>query len=95
MIPFVTNAYAAVDATALGRALDPIIYNVVNPIIELMFAVGVVVFAYGIFEMVIRGGDASAREKGSQHVLYGVIGMFIMMAAWGIVYVIANTVKAF
>ncbi len=86
-------AYAALDANAFGKVVDPIIQHVVNPIVMLVFAVALLVFAYGIIEMVAKGGDATAREAGKQHMMYGIIGIFIMMSAWGIIYLIANTIK--
>ncbi len=58
-----------------------------------MFAIAIVVFAYGVFQ-VVWGGEES-REKGKKSMLFGVIGMFIMMSAWGIIYLVANTVKSF
>lgn len=89
---FVKNAYASNAADALGRALEPILVNIVNPIVMLMFAVGVVVFVFGIIEMLMSGGDADARSKGKLHMVGGVIGMFIMLSAWGIINLVANTV---
>ncbi|MBU6426987.1 hypothetical protein KGQ27_01980 [Patescibacteria group bacterium] len=91
---FVPRANAAVDAAAFGKVLDPVITNIVNPIIELLFAVGIFVFAFGIVEMIAHGDDSTAREKGRWHMLYGAIGMFIMLSAWGIIHLIANTVKS-
>jgi hypothetical protein len=83
------------DTSAFGRILDPIISNVVNPIVMLMFAIGLLVFAYGVFEMIWKGGDADARSKGKMHMLGGVIGMFVMLSAWGLINLVANTVKSF
>lgn len=93
MIPFVAKVYAAVDGEALGRVLNPVITHVVNPVIELMFAVAVVVFAYGVFQAVYNKADAEAHTKGRNSMWMGVIGMFIMLSAWGIIYLIGNTVK--
>jgi hypothetical protein len=60
-----------------------------------MFAVGLVVFAFGVFEMIWNGGDAEARSKGKMHMLGGVIGMFVMLSAWGLIYLVSNTLKTF
>lgn len=95
MIPFVSKVYAAVDGDAFGKVLNPIISNIVNPVIELMFAVAVVVFTYGVFQMIWNKTDADAHTKGRNSMWGGVIGMFIMLSAWGIIYLIANTVKGF
>jgi alcohol dehydrogenase class IV len=89
---FVPHAHAASTADAFGRAIEPIVVNIVNPIVMLMFAVAVVVFVYGIVEMVSHGGDPDARTKGRNHMLGGVVGMFIMLSAWGIIHLVANTV---
>lgn len=93
-ISFVNQVYAAVDGDALGNVLNPIIIHIVNPVIELMFAVAVVVFAYGVFQMIWNKTDAEAHTKGKNSILGGIIGMFIMLSAWGIINIVANTVKS-
>ena len=86
-------AFAKVDAVAFGSVLNPIISNIINPVVELMFAVAIVVFVYGVFQ-VVWGGE-EARKKGKASMWGGLIGMFIMMSAWGIIYLVSNTVKSF
>lgn len=86
---------AANTVDAFGSAIEPILNNIINPIIELMFALAIVVFAYGIFEMLSKGGDPEARSKGKMHMVGGVIGMFIMVSAWGIINIISATVFQF
>ncbi len=51
------------------------------------------VFVFGIVEFLweIQGGEATSKEKGKQHMLWGIIGMFIMVAAYTIVHIVANT----
>ncbi len=92
---FVTQAWAQTDASKLGQFLDPIMKNIVNPLVLLVFTIAIIVFAYGIFEMVWKGGDASAREQGRNHMLGGLIGMFVMLSAWGLIYLVSNTIKSF
>jgi uncharacterized membrane protein len=87
-------AEAQVNATTFGNAINPIITNIVYPAIELMFAVAILVFAYGIVEMIIHGEDAEARSQGRRSMLGGLIGIFIMVSAWGIVYMISQTVSS-
>ena len=89
-IPF---AEAAVDMTAFGKVIDPIIVNIVYPLIGLLFGATVIVFVYGVLQLVIHGDEAEARKKGIMTITYGSIGIFIMVSAWGIIYLISNTVK--
>ncbi len=90
IIPY---AYAAVDAVSFGKVVDPIVDNIVLPIIKLLFGIAVLVFAYGIAKMIIKADDAEAREHGKNSMIYGIVGIFIMISAWGIVYLVANTIK--
>jgi len=93
MLSLVPYVQAQVDATAFGNVVNPIITNIVDPVIELMAAVGILVFVFGVVEMIINANDPDARGKGQQHMLYGFIGMVIMLSAWGIIYIISNTIK--
>lgn len=92
---FVVNrALAASNAEAFGNAISPLMVHIVNPIIEVLFAVAFVVFAYGVLHLVFGEPDSDARTKGKLSAIYGVIGMFIMIAAWGIINLISASVKA-
>lgn len=88
----ISHANAAVDATKLGNVLNPIIVNIVYPVIALVFGLAILLFVYGIIQMIINGNDPEARKKGQGMILYGSIGMFIMVSAWGIIYLVSNTV---
>ncbi len=90
---FATTVYARVDASAFGNVVNPIINNIVNPLVKLMFAVAIVVFIFGVLQLV--WGDEEARKKGKMSIVGGLIGMFIMLSAWGIIYLVANTVAQF
>ena len=88
-------AHAAVSATQLGNVIDPILNVIVYPIIKLLLGIAVVVFVWGIIKMIRDAEDAEARKTARIHMLYGIIGFVIMLSAWAIIAVIANTVKGF
>ena len=67
---------------------------VFNPIISLLFGVALIVFLWGVAEYFWQAGSEAARQKGSQHMIYGVLGMFIMFAAFAILRIIAGTIGA-
>lgn len=56
-----------------------------------MFAVALLVFVYGIFEFISSETADGKRDQGKKKILYGVIGMFIMFSAYGIIRLILNT----
>jgi large-conductance mechanosensitive channel len=88
----ISIAYAAVDATAFGNIVNPIIKNIVYPVIGIVFGLAVLLFVYGVLQMVFWGEDAKARENGKNTIIWGSIGMAIMVSAWGIIYFVSNTV---
>ena len=90
LIPY---AHAAVDMTAFGKVVNPIISNIVYPLIELMFGVAVLMFVWGVMQMIISGDDEDARKKSKSTILWGSVGLVIMVSAWGIIYLVSNTVK--
>ena len=68
--------------------------NILNPLIELLFAAALIYFLFGVMEYV-RGADSdSARAEGSRHILWGLIGMLIMIGAFSIVNLIGQTIGA-
>ena len=85
-------AKAAVDTTAFGNLINPIIKNIVYPVIGLLFGLAVLLFVYGVFQMIFWGEDAKARENGKATIIWGTVGMAIMVSAWGLIYFISNTV---
>jgi hypothetical protein len=65
-----------------------------NPVLALVFAAGLLWFAIGIVAYLIglSRGDLDAREWGRRHLLYGLIGLFVMFTSWSLLTLIAKTV---
>ncbi len=71
--------------------LDKIQTEILNPLIQLLFVVATVIFLWGVIQYVIGSrGDDKQLEKGKQVMLWGIIGMFIMVSAWGIIKLLCN-----
>lgn len=84
-------AYAAASDVARGflaKFNDAILY----PLITLMMTVALVVFLWGCFEFIQNADNASARTKGRKHILWGIVGMLVMVSAYAILNVAAGTV---
>lgn len=93
LVPRLREVHAAVDSAAFGKVVNPVITEIIYPIIYVVFGLAVLVFAYGIIEMIIKGNDPGARKTGQTHMLFGAIGMFIMVSAWGLIYLVSDTLK--
>lgn len=66
---------------------DAILY----PLITLMMAVALLVFLWGCFEFIMAAGDPGARSTGKKHILWGIVGMVIMVSAYGILSIAVGT----
>jgi len=50
----------------------------------------IAVFLWGVFKFIANADNEDEREKGKQHLTWGIIGLFIMFAVWGIIAIIRN-----
>ncbi len=73
--------------------VSKIVSAVVMPILTVVFLLAIVLFVWGAAGLIINKDDSAEKRRDSQrHILYGVIGMFIMIAAYGIIRFVANTI---
>lgn len=59
-------------------------------ILPLIFSIGFIVFMYGVIRYVIAG-DSKEKEEGKKFLMWGLIGLFVMVSIWGIVGLVSNT----
>ena len=71
--------------------LDRFIDAILNPLILLIFSVGFLVFLWGLVQFLRSGANPDDKNGGKEHMIWGVIGMFIMIAAQGFISLIQNT----
>lgn len=65
---------------------------ILNPLITLLFAVALGYFLFGLLRFIQNQDDANAQEEGKRHMVWGVIGIFLMVAVYGILNLIGTTV---
>ncbi len=81
----------------MGQLVQALNNVIINPLLILLFAGGLAVFVYGVAEFFFKfniQGDEHAKEDGKSHMLWGIVGMFVMASALGIIAVIQNTVNS-
>ena len=73
------------------KALNRVI---INPLIALIFAAGLLVFMWGMVQfMAGLNGEGEGAQDGKRHMLWGIIGMFIMVAAFAFIKIISSTLN--
>ena len=64
---------------------------IINPLIILLFALALAYFLYGVFEFIANQDNDEKKTSGKSHMLWGIIGITIMMGVWAILGIILNT----
>ncbi|MDD5032782.1 MAG: hypothetical protein PHC85_01545 [Candidatus Pacebacteria bacterium] len=80
-------AFAASDLESILDTLK----SLANGIIPLFMLLAVAVFLWGIVKYVTAGGDEANEKKARGLIIYGLIGIFVMVAFWGIIQIFADT----
>ena len=84
---FTPIAYASVDVFV--RKVNTYL---VNPFIVFLITLAVVYFLYGVFQYLSNTDEADARAKGRDHMIWGSIGLFIMVSVFLLMRIILGTI---
>lgn len=66
---------------------------ILTPIAYLLFAGATGYFLFGLMKFILNQDNDTAQTEGKQHMLWGVIGIAIMVSVWGILNLINESVK--
>lgn len=86
--PLAAGAFTATDL------LNNISTFVINPIIYLLFTAAFAVFLWGLVQFASNLASEEARAEGVKHIIWGIVGMVIMLGVTGILNIINNTVQS-
>lgn len=78
-------------SSEIKQLISNINTQIIKPIILLLFVLALVLFFWGLADF-IRGGDnEEAKKTGREHMMWGIVGIFIMVGAWGIILIVLKT----
>lgn len=79
--------------------LNNIVAYIVNPVIRVLFGAAFVLFLWGLLQFMWnlenvgdKEGKGNKRKEGMEHLKWGLVGMFIMIAVGGIINLVISTV---
>lgn len=70
--------------------LQKIIVQIINPVIVILVTLALVVFIWGIVQMIYGANNEEKRTQGKKHLLWGLVGLFIMLTVKGLLSLIQN-----
>jgi high-affinity Fe2+/Pb2+ permease len=88
MIPVASaQDYTVAAASFVDRINNAIIF----PLVSLMLGVAVLVFVWGGYQYLLNADNATARSEGQKHMLFGIIGIVVMISAFTILTIAVRT----
>ena len=64
--------------------------SILSSILPILIALGVVYFVWGVITYVISS-DEEAKKAGRDRIIYGIIGLAVIIGLWGLVKILGNT----
>jgi TRAP-type C4-dicarboxylate transport system permease small subunit len=82
------NQIAVREAQGFVEKLNEVI---LFPFVYLLMAVAFLIFIWGTAQYFLNANNESEQEKGKKHMLWGIVGLIIMVSAWSILGIVAGT----
>lgn len=88
-ICLIGNCSNAGNGTISGELM--VVYNIIQMLIIMSIGLAILFFLYGVLAYVTAGDSEEKRKKGRDRMIYGIIGIFVMVSVWGLVNILINT----
>lgn len=90
LVAFAASCTPGLEASGTIQGIICKIGNILDTLIPILVVLGVVYFIWGVVSYVI-GDDEEAKKKGRDRMIYGIIGLVVIVAMWGLVGIVINT----
>lgn len=71
--------------------LDKMITLIIDPALRVVFTLGLFLFLWGVVEFLYKLSKGEVSSEGKNHMIWGLVGMLIMVSVYGIIALIVNT----
>lgn len=68
------------------------IKDIINIVMPLIIIIAVVIVIWGAVQIILGAGSEESRASGRSKILWGLIGVFLALAAWALVSIVVNAV---
>jgi len=89
VLPLVALAQAYTPANGIG-GLITLLGSLLQAALPVLISLAVVWFVWNVFRYVIAGSDEE-KTKARVNMIWGIVGIFVMVSIWGLVSILANT----
>ncbi|MBI4087772.1 hypothetical protein HY418_00090 [Candidatus Kaiserbacteria bacterium] len=75
----------------ISDVMNRFVTYIIDPAILVVFSLGFFLFVYGLVEFLWKLNEGGDNKEGKQHMIWGIIGMLIMVSVYGILSLVTNT----
>ena len=83
-------AFAASRPGTLVELINRFI-EIFRALIPLLFGIALIGFLWGVAQFILNADNEEKRREGKKIMVWGIIGLFVMVSVWGLVAVIGGT----
>lgn len=65
--------------------------EILNALVPLLFGLALIGFLWGVAQFILQADNEEKRKEGRQIMIWGLVGLFVMTAVWGIVLLLGGT----
>lgn len=89
ILAFAQNTSPCAGLDGIGGLVCKI-HQILNSVLPVLVALGVVYFVWGVVQYVIADGE-EAKKTGKDRMIYGIIGFAVIVGLWGLVNIVVTT----
>jgi len=77
--------------SSVTELIGRIEFYIINPLIGVLFAAALLLFFWGGAQFIMNAGSEEGRSVGKKHMIWGIIGLLIMIGVYGILGILGGT----
>lgn len=89
LTPFIASAQAITDVNSLTYKLT----NIGNVVLEILIAFAVIYIVFQAVRYIMSGDKPEERTEIGKGILWGIVGLFVILSIWGLVKILTNTFR--
>lgn len=67
--------------------------RLINLALPIVVAIALLAFFWGLVKFIFNAHEEDARKEGKQLMIWGLVGLFVMVSVWGLVRFIGNALE--
>lgn len=87
--PLVAFAQPLTDINSVAQKAT----NIGNLVIGLLISFAILYIIYYVVRYLILSSDAEGRKEAGKGILFGIIGLFVILSIWGLVAILRNSFR--